>query len=96
MSLWAGDVRVATPKSRESGDACSPSTASGWQCEAAATVPPGKGAKMENKPLSWIMAARKFGIVNADEMFPENDEPRRKQPAKKLVRTQTAKTGQHH
>jgi hypothetical protein len=51
---------------------------------------------MENKPLSWVMAARKFGIVNADEMFPENDEPRRKRPAQKLVRTQTAKTGQHH
>ena len=30
------------PKSHESGDACSPSSASGWQCEAAATVPPGK------------------------------------------------------
>jgi hypothetical protein len=59
-------------------------------------VPPGEGAKMENKPLSWVMAARKFGIANADEMFPENDEPRRKRPAKKLVRTQTAKTGQHH
>jgi hypothetical protein len=51
---------------------------------------------MENKPLSWVMAARKFGIANADEMFPEDDEPRRKRPAKKLVRTQTAKAGQHH
>lgn len=44
----------------------------------------------------WVMAARKFDIANADEMFPENDEPRRKRPAKKLVRTQTAKTGQYH
>jgi hypothetical protein len=24
---------------------------------------------MENKPLSWVMAARKFGIANADDMF---------------------------
>jgi hypothetical protein len=48
---------------------------------------------MGNKALSWVMAARKFGIANADEMFPENDEPPRKRPAKKLVRTQTPKTG---
>ena len=51
---------------------------------------------MENKPLSWVMAARKFGIANADDMFPENDEPRRKRPAKKLIRIQTAKTGLYH
>jgi hypothetical protein len=51
---------------------------------------------MENKALSWVMAARKFGITNADEMFPEDDEPRRRRPAKKLVRTRTAKTGQYH
>ena len=51
---------------------------------------------MENKPLSWVMAARKFGIANADEMFPEDDEPRHKRPAKKLVRTQAAKTGRYH
>lgn len=51
---------------------------------------------MENKALSWVMAARKFGIANADEMFPEDDEPRRRRPAEKLVRTQAAKTGQYH
>lgn len=51
---------------------------------------------MGNKALSWVMAAGMFGIANADEMFPENDEPRRKRPAKKLVRTQTAKPGKYH
>jgi hypothetical protein len=51
---------------------------------------------MEKKALSWVMAARKFGIANADEMFPENEEPQRKRPAKKLVRAQTPKTRQDH
>jgi hypothetical protein len=50
---------------------------------------------MENKALSWVMAARKFGIANADEMFPEDDEPRRRRPAEKLVRTQAPKTGRY-
>jgi hypothetical protein len=51
--------------------------------------------KMENKALSWVMAARKFGIANADEMFPEDEEPRRRRPVKKLVRTQAQKTGRY-
>ena len=67
------------------------------QHEATATEPLGKEscqkAKMENKALSWVMAARKFGIANADEIFPEDDEPGRKRPAKKLVRTLAPKTG---
>jgi hypothetical protein len=50
---------------------------------------------MENKALSWVMAARKFGIANADEMFPEEDEPGRRRPAKKLVRTLAPKTGRY-
>jgi hypothetical protein len=52
-----------------------------------------EGKQMENKTLSWVMAARKFGIPNADEIFPEDDEPGRKRPAKKLVRTLAPKTG---
>jgi len=43
---------------------------------------------MGRKALSWVMAARKYGLVTADEMFPDEDEPRPTRQASKLVRTQ--------
>ena len=42
---------------------------------------------MTREAVSWIMAVRKYGIVAADEMFPDDDEPRPRQPARKLART---------
>ena len=42
---------------------------------------------MTRETVSWIMAVRKYGIVTADEMFPDDDEPRPRRPARKLART---------
>ena len=41
---------------------------------------------MTRETVSWIMAVRKYGIVTADEMFPDDDEPRPRRPARKLAR----------
>jgi hypothetical protein len=42
--------------------------------------------EMTGETVSWIMAVRKYGIVTADEMFPDDDEPRPRRPARKLAR----------
>lgn len=46
---------------------------------------------MAKQAVSWIMAARKYGLVTADEMFPDDDQPRRRQPARKLPQTVASK-----
>jgi hypothetical protein len=43
--------------------------------------------EMTKETVSWIMAVRKYGTVRADEMFPDEDEPRPRRPARKLART---------
>ena len=42
---------------------------------------------MTRETVSWVIAVRKYGIVTADEMFPDDDEPRARRPARKLART---------
>jgi hypothetical protein len=46
---------------------------------------------MARQTVSWIMAVRRYGIVKADEMFPDDDMPRPRRPARKLVRTAAPK-----
>ena len=42
---------------------------------------------MAGQAVSWIMAARKYGLVTADEMFPDDDQPRRRPSARKQTQT---------
>jgi hypothetical protein len=42
---------------------------------------------MARHTVSWIMAVRRYGIVKADEMFPDDTMPRPRRPARKLART---------
>jgi hypothetical protein len=47
---------------------------------------------MARHTVSWIMAVRRYGIVKADEMFPDDTMSRRpRRPARKLARTAAPK-----
>jgi hypothetical protein len=46
---------------------------------------------MAGHTVSWIMAVRRYGIVKADEMFPDDNMPRPRRPARKLARTAAPK-----